>query len=385
MKRLIYTILCLIILSVSFFGCRKIVDFDEKDIKPFLVVNCIIAPEGSIMVDVTRSHSVLEKSDNFEPIKNAKITIDDGTSMITDFIYQPKFDTIYSYNRDGQIVQRIVEKGYYTSSKITIEPNRTYRIEVSAPGYESVFGETGMPSPIHIEKVDTFTVIQEQEYNDIISLKSKVFFTDPAGMRNFYRIEMDMASITFETDPATGEMNIYPYFTMGYLDTDDPVFNTDNSGNILETSSINRYGVFEDLIFEGKTYGFSLNLSNDWGTKIGFEDYDYDNSPYASNASYYYRVCKIKLSTLSESYYKYLRTIDLQKRSEQDPFSDPVLVYTNISNGSGIFGSSSVSERNISIHNMPPNLLTLLPVSDDEELFQLIKNQYYRSMGLINE
>ena len=44
----------------------------------------------------------------------------------------------------------------------------------------------------------------------------------------------------------------------------------------------------------------------------------------------------IFLRNTSKSYYLYRQSVDLQRWTEDDPFAQPVQIYTNITNGFGI-------------------------------------------------
>ncbi len=50
---------------------------------------------------------------------------------------------------------------------------------------------------------------------------------------------------------------------------------------------------------------------------------------------------------MDENRYLYLRTKDVQYANDGNPFAEPINVYSNITNGYGIFGSYSVATYTI--------------------------------------
>ena len=52
----------------------------------------------------------------------------------------------------------------------------------------------------------------------------------------------------------------------------------------------------------------------------------------------------VELQAISPEYYRYLKSVELYRVTENDAFSEPVQIYSNVQDGWGIFGSLS-SER----------------------------------------
>jgi hypothetical protein len=58
------------------------------------------------------------------------------------------------------------------------------------------------------------------------------------------------------------------------------------------------------------------------------------------------------LQCLTEAGYNYLKAIDLQSQNN-GMFNEPVLLYTNITNGIGVFAGYSVSQKVVIIGEYP--------------------------------
>jgi hypothetical protein len=106
------------------FGCQKVLEFDEDEIEPMLVVNCMLQPDSSVSIDLTRSVSALETELFFPVVKDASVSFSDGYNTSTDFDFVSEVDSLYSnyYNFDGNPIFVVYEKGNYVNSQIKIEP-----------------------------------------------------------------------------------------------------------------------------------------------------------------------------------------------------------------------------------------------------------------------
>ena len=58
-------------------------------------------------------------------------------------------------------------------------------------------------------------------------------------------------------------------------------------------------------------------------------------------------VVDIRLQSISESYYKYLKTRQKHYETKEDPFAVPVIVYTNVEGGTGFLGGYSSDQYTI--------------------------------------
>lgn len=361
MKNLKY--ICLILYPLLFSGCEKVVEFTGKDIQPMLVANCILSPDSTVTIDLTRSISALEDLPAFPPVKNATISFSDNSSSYTNFSYYQKMDSILKMiNPSGFMTFEKFERGYYKNHLIKIEPGKKYYLEVNADGFEKIKAETEIPVPVPIEKLDTFHSVINSEYSSSIEDKADLYFNDPV-QSNFYRIEVEQASLNAYFNSSTGEIQITPYFGPIYFSSDDPVFGEKDNTGILGNGFQNQYMTFNDQLFNGKSYHIKLTY---------YTDYYYENDSY----NYSYNIFKVKLVSLSESYFNYLNTVALQDNSENDLFANPALVYTNIENGTGIFGASSSSDKYLIVNNFSEEMMSQLPFTDDASLFSYIRDAY---------
>jgi hypothetical protein len=362
-----------IILFLTLFvisGCEKVVEFNEKDIKPQLVVNCLLNPNNILKVKVTKSKSTTDETLAFEVVKGAMVTFSDGANTFSDFVFVEDQDTFiyYNWSKYNEEDYFIFENGYYTSPSIKISSNQNYSITVSAPDFESVTSNIDVPSIVPIEEIDTFITQLPQQY----TLNARINFTDPIQEKNFYLLEMEKVSLYLSED-SNNQWNQPNYFyTKAIISPDDPVFEKENTGIFSVGGSA--YPIFKDNLIDGKNYSISFGIESVY-TNVEFTGFPFNNS-WGDLKNYQLDVYKINFYSISESYYQYFKTKSMQHFADGDPFSDPVMVYTNIENGMGIFGSSSISSKYIMTSNFPDSLLTkLLPSRDSESVFNFIKEE----------
>jgi hypothetical protein len=373
MNTLKYNILIVSLLLLM--GCQKVLEFSDKDIQPMLVLNCVISPDSIITIDLTRSISALEDLSYFPLVKNATISFSDGSTTYTDFKFITGMDSIINYyNLNSAPTYTKFEKGYYINQQIKVVPDKQYSLEVSAEGYKDIKAVTEIPIPVNIEKIDTFTTTCTAQTQITTQSKLKLTFTDPAQQSNFYRLKIQEARLTITYDSQTGKTDVYPYYSQQYINSDDPIFGNDSDGGLLGGGSNNQYSIFNDLLINGKTYSVELIYDTEYGNS--YSGNYVDLIPSSTYFNYSYKIYKVELISLSESYFNYLNTKALQDNSTNDPFSDPVLVYTNIKNGTGIFGASTTSFKYLWKNTIPENYMEFLPTKEPEKLFEYIKQEY---------
>lgn len=185
-----------------------------------------------------------------------------------------------------------------------------YRLEASAPGLGSVYAEQRMPRQVEIAsvKVEKEGAVSEGgEKADEIQIQ----FTDPAGEDNYYAVRVDfLTKISFQ--PGDTVEYIYPLFTS----TLDQIV---QQGREYEH-------LFSGQSFDGNRY--TLSLYTEYGIDFG--------DPNA-------RV-RVYLFSLSREAYLYDLSLRQYSDTADNPFAEPVTVFSNIEGGYGIFALRSATE-----------------------------------------
>ncbi|MCF8373947.1 MAG: DUF4249 domain-containing protein [Bacteroidales bacterium] len=281
-------IFLLIVAGLLFSSCEKFIDYDVPEHTPKLVVISGFQPGEPWSIYVSHSLSSFDNED-FSPIQNAEVVL-----KLADGIYSQNM--IYS-----PILERYISTG-------TAEAGKEYRIEVSAPGYPSVFAENKIPGPATLISLDTLEGFHNGDFSTDFELK----FTNPAGEDNFFLIQL----FSVETfDWKEQFENIVP------IQSDDP-----NMDNVSDDEYGEDFLLLRDQNFDGKEYTFRFYTPN--------------YSIYFGKGTQY----KAKVFSCSEEFYRYQKTARQYQLTYDNPFSQPVQIFSNIENGIGIFGGFVVSE-----------------------------------------
>jgi hypothetical protein len=297
MKKLLF----LLIVSLIYISCEKVIPFEGDVNIPKLVINSIFQSDSTFKVHVSSSRSVIDTA-SFQNIEDAIVTIkDDNGSTIE----------ILNY----------VENGFYIGQNFPQE-NQTYNLEVTHPNYPNVTSSDSLPSPIIINSIDSTTIVDPINGD---RLQITLDFEDPKSAQNYYLIET---------------YSVNEYLVIKNSDTTDYELDTIKQLMILTdevfqngSSPFREQGLFNDLLFNGQNKKLELEIPYDNFSEIevGYE------------WSYKTLSVRVYLHNISKSYYYYRTSLELYQSASGNPFAQPVQVYSNIENGFGVFAGSQIS------------------------------------------
>ncbi len=277
----ILLIICLL------FSCEK-----ETDIKfensNFIVINSFFSPDSIFKVNVSESLSIINSS-NVNFIENASIELYEDGNIIRELVY----DNNGNYFIDYKPLQQ-----------------KEYKIKVISPEGYNCEAINIIPQKTEIISIDTLTDITKPD-----ELICKINFEDNQSTLDFYFLEIRTiaGSYTFE----------YP---LGNFDTIyyEESIDFDYTDNIIEykigTSMITYGVIFSDELINGEQKEISITINK------------YAISDIPNNAIKFY------LKNISEDFYLYAKSYSMLLDEEIDILAEPIQVYSNISNGFGIFG-----------------------------------------------
>lgn len=276
----LFSVMC----SLANLSCREEIDLTPQQDTPAATANALLGMDSTIAVFLTKPKSIL--SSGFVPfyewIMDANVTVFDLTNSET----RPLNFSLasQSYNTDVRPL-----------------PGHGYRLHVEIPNAPGLEAETSVPEPALLN----FVTVDSSNYNqDDRQIKLTLGFNDRPEP-NLYRIVLLKHISDMSGDEAVVFSPINPA-----LD------NEFSSGSDL---------LFDDKLFDGKDFELALKVRH---------------AAYQSTTPSPLRVV---LVTCSQEYYRYLTSKNLQENIANDPFSEPVQVYSNIQNGLGIFAGYSTS------------------------------------------
>jgi len=353
----------ILIIGSLFVSCEKTIEFDDNTIRPMMVVNGILEPGQPIQVYIHKSRSIVEEHSSYKPLPDADValSIDGRFEEKLDFV--SKTDDLHEdLMKDPDSVHSL-ENSYFQSKNIVAESGRTYRLEIKQEGMDDVVCETRVPYPVEINELTHTTEEKEEAFGFTTwSVGIAMQFTDPVSVSNYYRlgltgetgyekkIQLDM----FFGDYSEGEFipeefipsdTLIQYkHTIYYISTKDPVLLQNERGNILGEGDYSLQ--FTDELFDGNQYTLTFNIPLQRKLYLAYGEY------YQAN---------IELEHLSRELYEYVISKIKQSGTANNPFAEPVPVYSNIEGGVGIFGSLAKSSSSLQIGDYPLKGKTYIP------------------------
>jgi hypothetical protein len=304
MKKIIY----LSALILTFVSCNKTLDFDDEGYANQIVVNSTISTNSYFVSYINKSRSILTKNQSATSVEGSMELFEDG-------ILIRQFPT---------------QVGAFAATDILPKAGKTYRMVVTTEG-KKLEAETMIPNKVEVLSVDTASVKTNNNLrNIIINLRIK----DPAG-DDFYRIVYMREAISSLQDNK-GVRKYYKSYSQYGIATDDPVFKSvyNNFGDEIIDGPNNEYYIFPDDYFNGKEYSIKFR-TNPGNNNIYYSGY---GGPYGYGVSkLIYERNEIHVQKLSKDLYNYLKYLKLYNFYHDNPFAEPVPVYSNVKNGIGIF------------------------------------------------
>jgi hypothetical protein len=329
MKRTTYLSIITGILAAGllFRGCESVLFIELEEGVKLIVLNGALSSEESVAVQVSRTRHILDNAP-VVPLEQATLKLyEDGN---------PVGDLVYSGN------------GYYTAPGFIPSVDRTYRVEVSNEGYPDANAQCVIPRAVPVTAFDTSTVTMEygDEYyyyyypNEQYYLQFDLSLEDPAGEDNYYLVSanVDRSTSNYLGDTTVRVLDSIFWNGQWYPDIRDSTY------SLFDTVANSHYAVIisEDIVAEASTPDgvlFSDRLID--GKRYSFRGrIQYFDMESADSARVDFR-----LQSISEDYYRYLKTRQQQYDIRNNVLAVPVIVYSNVVDGTGILGGVSSDHR----------------------------------------
>lgn len=272
-------------------SCTKVVDIDMEKPDPKLVINGFLNPDSSFAVHVSKSQFLFDNK-MLQDITDAKVSVYEGETKLGDLEHQ--------------------EQGYYHLAGIYPQEGKEYTLRAESQGIEPVSVTEKALSISNIKELTSESL--PGNYGNTIRLRYNITLDDPAGEKNYYIFKAYEQGTypDYNEGEIVGEVH---YKTSMWLESRDPN---------LEVIWMNgSFFLLADTYFDGKIYEVRLtdvNSTSGWG----------------SDEDGYNKFAYLTVYHISEATYLYYKTLDKNFYGE-DPFSEPLKVYSNIKGGYGIW------------------------------------------------
>lgn len=154
----------LFLLIIGFSSCEEVIDLELKDAPEKYVIEATLTDQAGgarVIISKTKTYN---SSNDFEGVPNALVQIEHASGMNSQLIEMPK--------------------GVYTSPNLRGVPGMPYKLKISVDG-QTFTSSCVMPAIVPLEDVYQF----ELNLFDGPRLFTHVKYTDPIGVKNFYRFK----------------------------------------------------------------------------------------------------------------------------------------------------------------------------------------------------
>ncbi|WP_209329204.1 DUF4249 domain-containing protein [Lunatimonas salinarum] len=287
-----------------FVSCEQFLEVDLPGQEPRMVLNALLDPSDTLKVFLTSSRGILEDREYeefFDLISDAAVYLEteSGDRHRLEYV-----DRSRPYDPNA----------FYQLPEFVFQPNQSYHLVAEAPGFERIRTFQVVPTTVPIQSVETVRLGPDGSWDTSELVEIRVRFTDPSG-RNFY--ELSGRIFGSETTESQGQPFIRQYSSDLYPRPTNPAFEKEH---LLRSVLL-----FDDGLLGGEESELVFRIS---------VPTDYELLEVTLN-----------LAHVTESYFRYYDTADLQYDNRGDFLSQPVLVHTNVENGLGVFMARNASEH----------------------------------------
>jgi hypothetical protein len=279
----------IILLLFLFTACELIVDVDVPFDGEQIVVDSFFDPDSLWKVTLSLNRHILDPNEiNFKRVSDAVIEIHDENGLVTTLQY--------------------TENGKYVSLTEKPAAEKQYTMFVNSLKYGTVNAVSHAPVVTLIKSVEREDIIKGNERFTVFRLK----IHDKKETKDFYHLKVDYTQEQYNNQ--SGEIRSF---------TRSIPIGSDNPELSDQFISAEQGLLIKDVLFNGEETEIKFRI--DAGHLSGITEFS------------------IALKSISEDYFRYMATRQLQKEINGDPFAQPVNVFNNVTNGFGIFAGLSTS------------------------------------------
>jgi hypothetical protein len=294
MNRLLNLVLAVVLFSL--FGCVKILNDELETKETKLVLNATIAPDSVFAVNLSHTFNIFadESNKNLPFVNDAKVKLFENETYVADLVN--------------------IGYGYYINPDYYPQTGKEYRVEASYKNYKSINSTAVIPTPVEITDFDTTQIFSTDPYSGGKNIEyiGIIKYNDPPNIKNFYQLSCRLSVTDEDGKTYWNEQSIWS------LENDYQFFDAHYKGTLA----------WDDKYIDGKetTIRFSF-----------YSIYNYKELRVRNTQTIHF---EFYLKSITEDYFTYIKTANLfwESGGGEDPFAEPVVIYSNIENGYGIFG-----------------------------------------------
>ncbi len=293
-KYLSITTIVLIVCS-----CETVVDVPPPEFTPSLVAHGFFTSDSLWAVKLTKSIGFTEAGSP-DDVDDASVEIWNNEVLIAN-----------PTRRDS---------GLYVATGKPNNPGSTFTLRASSPTAGSVVAHDELPSPVRIVRTAEIHTRQPDSLSRRNVYTVELDLIDDASTDDYYGIAL--LQVRWRLNRKSGAITPLPAGFFQF-ESDDEVLGESPFDILSNEKSIYYEAFFSDDLINGTTHTISFDLQYD------------DPSPKAEIIVQ--RAFAVVLLSVSKDFYSYWTTAGDQLFTNQNPFSEPLDVHSNVENGLGIF------------------------------------------------
>lgn len=303
--------LWIITITIAFYGCERSVILELPATQSKLVINSVNQSSRLINMSVGKSKGILTTPSPDIQSQQQNNAINKGNFLL--YANDILIDTI----------QFDINKGAYAQKRQFPGIVKKFTITGNTPGLPAINASSLVPQEIALT-VENYRVKARKIIDGSFVDEVTISFNDPANEKNFYWINFLSAS-------GINTWSAGACLFSKDKDIEQPVGDITSAilDNCLTSALVvdkNFNGTKKSIVFEipsSKMKTFE-NLQTGTITRP-----------------------LIRLEHITEDYYRYLKSRTANSNSSDNPFAEPVNLFTNVNNGYGIFTFYTTSEKEI--------------------------------------
>ena len=295
---------------------------DIPDTGRKIVINGLITTDNLLNVKITKSSYIndirgaayLSSTD----LDSAEVRFYQNSTCI-DSLHHVYDDYFYAWN--------VFYIGNYWSQSVYPTPGQEYKVVAKVPGLPDASASTIIPNPVRIEHVDTSRIILApgSYYNNNVGMQFKIEFSDPVNEPNYYLLKIYLITYWVPFPDSS---------TIGFICI-DPIVEERLSSDELKGIA------FSDKVINGQRYSLKVIVK---GETIGKPFIDYPQSSWQED---HRTTVFFQLYSITEEYFRFIQSLNLYYKNYGNPLAEPVLMYSNVNGGYGMFSGAAVSTDSI--------------------------------------
>ncbi|TLX78451.1 DUF4249 domain-containing protein [Labilibacter sediminis] len=301
----------LLLLLVVCFSCEKSIDYQLKNQKSEIVMYAFPMPDSILKVHGSATTNILSVN-NYEGVEGMQMSIvlDEEKVMETEYPYGQEWYEATGVKGQEKINVELI---YETKNGLIVS------------------GKTVIPEAVKIVSIDTVSVdVQNLDNEEERMLRCYIEFNDPPNELNYYQVRVDSEKQIKDDEGVISES----VETIEYI-KEDKVFSIRDDESVLLTD-IDFQGSFNDFVFDGSNYKLKILIPQEYHE---IEDGAIKQS------------LKVHLYSITEDYYRFLRSSISEEAYREYPFFERVNVYSNVTNGLGVVAGLSLHMDSVSLFN----------------------------------